>query len=220
MDGIHQGQFVSQVRVSGVSTYGVATPRPLNASLPFRCTLKGTRDTLLKNHPYAVGETMQRQSEGSTWVRSTRGQFKSTRGSRRGHRSAPLSRLFCTVHEGHKRPKRCEHEQVQGVQRAIPFAACDAPFARATPPPSIRQTPPPWCAASVCAASSPPSSIPPASPYPPPQTPPNGTWSGDRRTRSSSPSPRGSMHSQFRKVSLLVWGGDGSWRKQRPSFVY
>ena len=93
MDGIHQGQFVSQVRVSGVSTYGVATPRPLNASLPFRCTLKGTRDTLLKNHPYAVGETMQRRSEGSTWVRSTRGQFKSTRGSRRGHRSAPLSRL-------------------------------------------------------------------------------------------------------------------------------
>ena len=59
MDGIHQGQFVSQDRVSGVSTYGVATPRPLNASLPFRCTLKGTRDTLLKNHPYAVGETVQ-----------------------------------------------------------------------------------------------------------------------------------------------------------------
>ena len=93
MDGIHQGQFVSQVRVSGVSTYGVATPRPLNASLPFRCTLKGTRDTLLKNHPYVVGETMQRRSEGTTWVRSTRGQLKSTRGSRRGHRSAPLSRL-------------------------------------------------------------------------------------------------------------------------------
>ena len=67
--------------------------RPLNASLPFRCTLKGTRDTLLKNHPYAVGETMQRRSEGTTWVRSTRGQLKSTRGSRRGHRSAPLSRL-------------------------------------------------------------------------------------------------------------------------------
>ena len=59
MDRVRQGQFISQVRVSGVSTYGVATPRPLNASLPFRCTLKGTRDTLLKNHPYAVGETMQ-----------------------------------------------------------------------------------------------------------------------------------------------------------------
>ena len=32
-------------------------------------------------------------SEWGAWVRSTRGQFKSTRGSRRGHRSAPLSRL-------------------------------------------------------------------------------------------------------------------------------
>eukprot|EP00976_Prorocentrum_cordatum_P042206 855264-Prorocentrum_minimum.AAC.1 len=50
------------------------------------------RDTLVKNHPYAVGETM-RGTELGTWVRSTRGQFTSTRGSRCGHRNAPLSRL-------------------------------------------------------------------------------------------------------------------------------
>eukprot|EP00976_Prorocentrum_cordatum_P117224 1196274-Prorocentrum_minimum.AAC.5 len=34
---VHQGPFLSQIRVSGASPYVVATPRPLNASLPFRC---------------------------------------------------------------------------------------------------------------------------------------------------------------------------------------
>eukprot|EP00959_Pyramimonas_sp_CCMP1952_P184890 3865987-Pyramimonas_sp.AAC.1 len=55
---------------------------------------------------------MQRRSEGTTWVRSTRGQFKSTRGSMQGHRSAPLSRLG----------RRGAHECIRIFPSSTPWA--------------------------------------------------------------------------------------------------